>query len=415
MKNNNKSKNILLLTNIYPLFDKFVSFGTPVCHYFAKEWVKLGYNVKVIHTQAVYPHFFYLFAKLARGFIEAKTGGIVYKKREKDIFIGNYDGVEIERIPLLKYVPHGKFSKKHIKRTLNNVIKKNAEQNFVPDYIIGHFTNPMLEMVDYLKEIYNNKPVSCIVLHSNGSEIKKIYSSNYDSLMSKIDIWGFRSKTIKNSFENIYGKQDNDFLCYSGIPSDYVDTNLITKNDKIKKFCYVGSLIERKRVDTIIKALNESFPKKDFEFSIVGRGQCEKKLKKLVNKFELTDQVHFLGRKSREDVTSLMRSSDCFIMLSVNEVFGLVYLEAMGQGCITIGSKGEGIDGIINDGNNGFLCDPNNLKDIKFTLKRVMSLSLEDRKELRYNSINTAKNLTDKKVAISYVNNLENVRKTKKV
>ena len=46
-------------------------------------------------------------------------------------------------------------------------------------------------------------------------------------------------------------------------------------------------------------------------------------------------------------------------MPSINEGFGIVYLEAMKAGCITIGTKGEGIDGFIENGKNGFLVNPN--------------------------------------------------------
>ena len=38
------------------------------------------------------------------------------------------------------------------------------------------------------------------------------------------------------------------------------------------------------------------------------------------------------------------------------KTFGLVYLEAMARGCITVASRDEGFDGIIQDGVNGFLC-----------------------------------------------------------
>ena len=36
------------------------------------------------------------------------------------------------------------------------------------------------------------------------------------------------------------------------------------------------------------------------------------------------------------------------------EAYGLVYLEAMARGCITIASRDEGFDGVIKDGINGF-------------------------------------------------------------
>ena len=58
-----------------------------------------------------------------------------------------------------------------------------------------------------------------------------------------------------------------------------------------------------------------------------------------------------------------MRESDIFILPSRNETFGMVYMEAMASGCITVCSKNDGVDGIIRDGINGFLCE-----DIEETL-----------------------------------------------
>lgn len=45
-------------------------------------------------------------------------------------------------------------------------------------------------------------------------------------------------------------------------------------------------------------------------------------------------------------------------MPSVREGFGMVYLEAMSCGCITIGTEGEGIADFIISGKNGILVPP---------------------------------------------------------
>ena len=42
------------------------------------------------------------------------------------------------------------------------------------------------------------------------------------------------------------------------------------------------------------------------------------------------------------------------------EALGCVYLEAMASGCLAIGTQGEGIDGFIRSGENGYLVPPNN-------------------------------------------------------
>ena len=42
-------------------------------------------------------------------------------------------------------------------------------------------------------------------------------------------------------------------------------------------------------------------------------------------------------------------------MVSKPEGFGIVYLEAMAAGCITVGTAGEGVADVIRSGENGFL------------------------------------------------------------
>lgn len=46
--------NILILTTIYPAPDINIANNTNVVHYFAREWVKQGHNVCVIHNYPIY-------------------------------------------------------------------------------------------------------------------------------------------------------------------------------------------------------------------------------------------------------------------------------------------------------------------------------------------------------------------------
>lgn len=72
----------------------------------------------------------------------------------------------------------------------------------------------------------------------------------------------------------------------------------------------------------------------------------------------LDKNVTFTGHLPQHEVYEKMRQSDIFVLPSVGETFGMVYLEAMASGCIVVGTKDDGIDGIIKDGENGFLTFP---------------------------------------------------------
>ena len=76
-------------------------------------------------------------------------------------------------------------------------------------------------------------------------------------------------------------------------------------------------------------------------------------LKRLVAKFGIDSQVHFLGEVS--DMTKLRDNMDCELMCAVKEAFGRVTVEAMRSNLLVIGSASGGTTEIINDGVNGIL------------------------------------------------------------
>ena len=94
-------------------------------------------------------------------------------------------------------------------------------------------------------------------------------------------------------------------------------------------------------------------------------------------------------------------------MISKNEAFGLVYLEAMAAGCITIASRNEGFDGVIKDGVNGFLCEAGNIKELSEIINKINALSIEEKKEISINAMNTARSLTNRKAAKKYLSSLK--------
>ena len=118
--------NILLISTIYPIFDS-QNHGTKVCHYFAQDWIKMGYNVRVVHYQAIYPRPFYWIAKLMRNYLAAKTGAVIYTTRELKVLHYNMDGVPVIRIPLYKPLPHGKFAASAVIKSIAEIVNDNKK------------------------------------------------------------------------------------------------------------------------------------------------------------------------------------------------------------------------------------------------------------------------------------------------
>ena len=397
--------NILLLSTIYPLPEG--NKGTAVCHFFTREWVKMGHNVRVVHIQAVYPRIFYWMAKLARKRIEAKTGAVIYTHRDSAIEKYEMDNVPICRMPVYKPIPHGAFSKKAVRHAAIDIVMENLDNHFIPDVIIGHFPNPQIELLSLLKKEYTSAK-SCIVMHGDIEIMKKVYGNRLPSLMNDIDMWGFRCKQMVEEFEDKICKIDKPFICYSGIPAKYITSKNTHKYKKIlHRFLYVGEMIERKYPERIIDALIKVYPSKDFELHYVGAGQQISIIKQTIVEYGLNNQVKLLGWIPRDKIIEEYDWADSLIMISRGEAYGLVYLEAMARGCIPVASKREGFDGVIVDGENGFLCEAGDVNELITIIQHVNSMTPEERLKVSNNAIKKGMELTDEKAADLYLNDIK--------
>lgn len=397
-------KNILLLTNIYPMNDPAYD-GTPVCHFFTREWVKQGYNVRVVHFMSLFPRPYYWAGRLFGDTIAAKTGFVTYSHPARHCQNYEVEGVPVLYVPIKKYIPHRNFAEHRIQKAFDHVCKVLAEENFVPDAVTAHFPLPQLEMLYLFKQKFPAAK-TCLVLHGGGSQIPEIYKENYPRYMDAVEVWGFRSLAFKNQFEAGFGDRSKEFLCYSGIPESFLSHEDKTFEQGVRKFVFVGSLFKLKNVDVTIKALHLAFPAHDFEFHVVGSGAEETSLRSLTEELGLQSQVIFHGQQKREEAQKIMADADCFVMVSSREAFGLVYVEAMAKGCVTVATKGQGVDGLIVEGENGFLCESNNVEALANTLKQIRSLSADKLRAISRKAVDTASELTDAKVAAYYLNQI---------
>ena len=399
---------ILLLTPIYPSPDKKQK-GTPVVHYFAKEWVKQGHQVVVCHYPANFPVILRFMAKPILKILESKCSDyITVDYIDRKDFI--YENVNVYRIPLKKYRPHTRPSKKQINKVVTATSDICTSINFTPDIIIGHWVNPQIDIMAELKK-YFNVP-TCLVMHGGGGDIKSLYKDKTENVIKNIDAFGFRSKALKEHFENLYGQVAKSFYCYSGVPKAFCD-GIQTRDrnfEKVHSFVFVGMLIQRKYPFETLKALYSS-DFDEFSMKFIGDGAEGEKIKSFLssNTGRSRCRTELLGRIPREEIKHHLLESDIFIMISKNEVFGLVYLEAMATGCIPIASRNEGFDGIIKDGFNGFLCEAGNEEELTRILNKIRLMPPIELQQISQNAIATANNMTDDKVAKRYITDVESL------
>lgn len=394
---------LLVLTSEYP--NPHSTHDTPVVHYYAKEWVRQGHQVRVVHSRSVFPAVFYPVARALKALVKKifKTDFIPFQ-RLRGMERRSLDGVDVIALPIFKLVPHIRFFDRTIRRHARTIQSLCAADGFVPDAIVCHFLNPQLPLIAELKRMYPTATTS-LVIHEDPQIIRGLFKAETPSLLACVDHLGFRYEAMRARFVAAHGQRPHLFLCPSGVPERFVldEVPAAKFTSTPLTFCFVGMLIPLKNVDVMLRSFHEAFPAKDFRLRIIGEGFLRPELERLTAELGLGDAVRFEGRMSREAVQQVLTEADAFVMVSKPEAFGLVYLEAMAKGCLTVGTRGQGIDGVIVPDQNGFLCEARDVGSLSRALREIGGMPPERRRAMAEAARQTAAGLTDGKVAAAYL------------
>ncbi len=137
------------------------------------------------------------------------------------------------------------------------------------------------------------------------------------------------------------------------------------------KLLYVGSLIERKGVDLLIRAL-AACGNKSVSLVIVGGGREKDNLVRLAKELGVLDRVEFKGFLEGAELKECYRDAGAFVLPTREDCFGLVLIEAMCAGLpIIVSMYSDGAAETVTDGVNGYIIDPNNAKEFAGAIDRV--------------------------------------------
>lgn len=159
----------------------------------------------------------------------------------------------------------------------------------------------------------------------------------------------------------------------------------------------IGPFKPQKNLSDFIKIANNiSKTHKNFKFVIVGDGTLRPVFEKMINDFNISDNIFLLGW--RRDISNILNSSDIFVMTSLWEGLPISTIEALCCGLSPIVNDVDGQKEIIKDGFNGFLIKP---YDIKSTEEKILLLA--NNKYLRQQLSDSAKNSIDHTFSIEYM------------
>lgn len=182
-----------------------------------------------------------------------------------------------------------------------------------------------------------------------------------------------------------YGlKDENITVTFNSPDTDAIFTTLnqLQANNKTPakdrfRLLHIGRLVKWKNVDLLIKAvdvLHLKYPQ--LNLCIIGKGEEENNLKKLVDDLQLTSQVKFLGAiYEGEDQSTEMLKSGIYVLAGMG---GLSINEAMAHALPIICTIADGTEQhLVIDGLNGFKFKDNDLDDLIQKIELALHADLE--------------------------------------
>jgi glycosyltransferase involved in cell wall biosynthesis len=268
------------------------------------------------------------------------------KKRGTEVFVFT-PFYETERIAFDRDVIRFKWAGgKKVVGALNPFKPKDALQ------LLSFLKNGRDQLFDLLQQ---NKPDSCLALWALPSGwfaylAKKKLGIPYSvwCLGSDIYVWAnrpFLRRIIKKVLK------DADFLFADGFDlKEKVEKlsgrecaflpsmrrlpqppNQAVRLDKAKtNFLYLGRWEKKKGIDELIKAL--CLVKKELphvNLHILGWGDYEEEMRKLIDQLNLSEEVKIVGRVSTSLVSAYLKESDCLVIPSRGDSIPLVFSEAL--------------------------------------------------------------------------------------
>ncbi len=125
---------------------------------------------------------------------------------------------------------------------------------------------------------------------------------------------------------------------------------------------FVGRLIEDKRVDLLIEAVDRlRRDLVDLRCLIAGDGPERPRLEAEVGRRGLASHVSFTGEVDDEQMRGLLKAASVLALPSIREGFGMVAIEAQAAGAVpvVVRSPHSAAPTLIRDGVDGLVCEPN--------------------------------------------------------
>lgn len=178
--------------------------------------------------------------------------------------------------------------------------------------------------------------------------------------------------TQKNVVDGYRLSGKNQLVCYYGVNKK--EENTLKDNCKEPIILFVGGNLERKGLPAVLRALPSILNRHpEYKLVVVGDYANRDSMERLAADLRVQDKVIFLGYQPNEIVNKWHKRAKIFVMPSLMEGFGIVFLEAMRTGTPVIATRVGGIPEVVTHNENGLIISPNQPDELAQSCIKLLS------------------------------------------
>ena len=188
------------------------------------------------------------------------------------------------------------------------------------------------------------------------------------------------SEFTKSLVDRMLKRHVDMLIAPPGLNISGLDEKTECFDDSEVNLLFVGYIIQRKGVDTLVKALDilvKSRSMQNLILHIVGDIERDKDFSKSIKEYcekaGIEDHVVFHGRVSESALMNLYKTADIFVFPSLWEGFGIVLAEAMSYGLPIVTTNAGAIPYLVKDGRNGFLVPPQDPEKLAQSIEMLVT------------------------------------------
>ncbi len=223
----------------------------------------------------------------------------------------------------------------------------------------------------YIAKKFNKK----IIIHLHGGDFHEFYHPGINMQQKKYinKIFGLADVVIALTVfwkDFLSGIVDGNkvSVIYNGVPIPACHE----KNYSNIQILFLGRVVKSKGIFDLLDIMPEIVTQfQEVKLYILGDGD-RKHLQKIIQKYNLQDNVELLGWVTGAEKEEYLQSSTIFVLPSYNEGLPMSLLEAMSYKCAAVTTNVGGIPEVISHGENGYMVEPGDVKELKNTIIELL-------------------------------------------